>query len=53
MDELSRPPDQQPGRRSRTLVLFMLVIIVVSILAFLVFHPDPSGAGHTDPTQQR
>jgi hypothetical protein len=52
MADASLDPDKQPGRRSRMLVLVMLGIIVLSIVAFLTLRPDPSGAGHTDPTSQ-
>ncbi|HEV2645268.1 MAG TPA: hypothetical protein VGU46_02780 [Acidobacteriaceae bacterium] len=43
----SVPPTNSPQRSSRTLVYVMLAIIVLSVAAFLVFHPDPSGAGHS------
>jgi hypothetical protein len=45
-------PDHQPGRKSRTLVLVMLGLIILSIVAFLVLRPDPSGVGHQDPASQ-
>jgi hypothetical protein len=45
------PNSHAPRRASRILVLTMLFIIVLAIAAFLVFRPDPSGAGHaTTPT---
>jgi len=49
----SLPPTEHPPKRSsRMLVYVMLGIIVLSIVAFLVLRPDPSGAGHstTDTT---
>lgn len=52
MHPSSRTPDQQPARRSRTLVLVMLGIIILSIAAFLVFRPDPSGAGTSSTPSQ-
>jgi hypothetical protein len=52
MAEDTQDPDKQPGRRSRTLVLVMLGIIILSIVAFLILRPDPSGAGHTSPASQ-
>lgn len=45
MAESSRPPEKRPARRSRTLALAMFVIIVLSIIAFLVFRPNPGGGG--------
>jgi hypothetical protein len=38
---------ERPQRSSRVLVFVMLGIIVLFIAAFLVFRPDPTGAGHS------
>jgi hypothetical protein len=42
------PTSPQPKQRSsRLLVYVMLGIIILFIAAFLIFHPDPTGAGHS------
>jgi hypothetical protein len=41
------PHEHQHKRSSRTLVFVMLGIIILSIVAFLVLRPDPSGDGHS------
>jgi hypothetical protein len=45
MPESSTPNGNSPQRSSRILVFVMLGVIVLFIAAFLVFRPDPSGAG--------
>jgi len=41
---------KQGDGKSKILVLVMLGIVVASIVAFLLFRPNPSGAGHPTST---
>jgi hypothetical protein len=46
MPETKSPDEKDSQSSSRVLVMLMLGLIVLSIVAFLVLRPDPSGAGH-------
>jgi hypothetical protein len=48
MSDSLPPTERQPKQRSsRILVFVMLGIIILSIVAFLILRPDPTGAGHS------
>ncbi len=50
MHEPAPDSEKKGDGKSRMLVMVMLGVIIVSIVAFLILHPDPSGSGHDTPT---
>jgi hypothetical protein len=53
MAETTPPPDPQHSRSSRNYVFVILGIIVLSLVAFMVFRPDPGGRAPTTPATQK
>jgi hypothetical protein len=54
MDEPNQTPDPAGHRSSRTYILIMLGIVILSFVAFLVLRPSPGGPSQSTPssTQQ-